>query len=107
MSINKKKIFYETIKIEILAGQYLIDNMQIKLTKALAKNLLDQEQYDELIILADEKVDKNFKESVTLEMLKENLLDMQLDIFNLAAAVSDLTELMFEELEDINETDDN
>ena len=40
MSVNKKKIFYETIKIEILAGQYLIDNMQIKLTKALAKNLL-------------------------------------------------------------------
>ena len=107
MSVNKKKIFYETIKIEILAGQYLIDNMQIKLTKALAKNLLDQEQYDELIILADEKVDKNFKESVTLEMLKENLLDMQLDIFNIATAVSDLTESMFEGLEDINETDDN
>ena len=40
-------------------------------------------------------------------MLKENLLDMQLDIFNLANSVSDLTELMFEGLEDINETDDN
>ena len=94
--VNKQKIFYDTVKIEIEAGQYCIDDMLMKLTKATAKNLLTIEMYEELENLAKEKADPAYKKTVTVEDLKNKIIDMELDIQDLSASVSDLTDIMFE-----------
>ena len=94
--VNKQKIFYDNIKIEIEAGQYYIDDMLMKLTKATAKNLLTIEMYEELENLAKEKADPTYKKTVTVEDLKDKIVDMELEAQTLAFTVSDLTDVVFE-----------
>ena len=96
-SINQKKIFYENIKIEIENGQYLLEYMINKLIKALAKDLLTQEQFDELEQLTKEKVDVNYKENVTLESLEEKMINMELNISEVSLGLAELLSLILED----------
>ena len=77
--INRQKIFYDNIKIEIEAGQYYIEDMLTKLTKATAKNLLTVDMYEELEILAKEKADPKYEKTVTVEDLKDKMIDLDLE----------------------------
>ena len=95
-SVNKQKIFYDNIKIEIEAGQYYIEDMLVKLTKATAKNLLTVDMYEELEVLAKEKVDTTYEKTVTVEDLKDKIVDLELEVQDLSASISDLTDIMFE-----------
>ena len=94
--VNKQKIFYDTIKIEIEAGQYYIDDMLMKLTKATAKNLLTVEMYEELETLAKEKVDPTYEKAVTVEDLKNKIIDLELNHELLLLSISDLTDMVCE-----------
>ena len=100
-SVNKQKIFYDNIKIEIEAGQYYIEDMLVKLTKATAKNLLTVDMYEELEGLAKEKADPTYEKAITIEELKDKIVDLELSIQETVMSVSDLTEAVFE-LYDIN-----
>ena len=95
-SANRQKIFYDNIKIEIEAGQYYIDDMLVKLTKATAKNLLTVEMYEELEGLAKEKADTTYEKTVTVEELKDKIVDLELEIVNLTSGLMDLTNMVFE-----------
>ena len=94
--INRQKIFYDNIKIEIEAGQYYIEDMLTKLTKATAKNLLTVEMYEELEILAKEKADPKYEKTVTVEDLKDKMIDLELSVSELIAGFADVTDLVFE-----------
>ena len=94
--INRQKIFYDNIKIEIEAGQYYIEDMLMKLTKATSKNLLTVDMYEELEILAKEKADPKYEKTVTVEELKDKVIDMELDVQALNVGIADLTEMFFE-----------
>ena len=95
-SVNKQKIFYDNIKIEIEAGQYYIEDMTSKLVKALAKGLLNDEMYAELEELATQKADTTYEKTVTVEDLKDKIVDLELEVQDLSASISDLTDIMFE-----------
>ena len=95
-SVNRQKIFYDNIKIEIEAGQYYIEDMLTKLTKATAKNLLTVDMYEELEILAKEKADPTYEKAITIEELKDKIVDMELEIVNLTSGLMDLTNMVFE-----------
>lgn len=94
--INRQKIFYDNIKIEIEAGQYYIEDMLTKLTKATAKNLLTVDMYEELEILAKEKADPKYEKTVTVEDLKDKMIDLELSVSELIAGFADVTDLVFE-----------
>ena len=94
--VNRQKIFYDNIKIEIEAGQYYIDDMLMKLTKATAKNLLTIEMYEELENLAKEKADPTYKKTVTVEDLKNKIVDLELNHELLLLSISDLTDMVCE-----------
>ena len=76
MTANQK-VFYENIKIVIDSGQYYLGDMTDKLTKAYAKDLLNDEQYDELIQLSKEKVDSSYEKEKTVEELKQQVADLE------------------------------
>ena len=97
--INRQKIFYDNIKIEIEAGQYYIEDMLTKLTKATAKNLLTVDMYEELEILAKEKADPKYEKTVTVEDLKNRIIDLELDVQGNGCAIADLTEMLFNMME--------
>ena len=97
--INRQKIFYDNIKIEIEAGQYYIEDMLTKLTKATAKNLLTVDMYEELEILAKEKADPKYEKAVTVEDLKNRIIDLELAVQNNGYAIVDLTEMLFSMME--------
>ena len=97
--INRQKIFYDNIKIEIEAGQYYIEDMLTKLTKATAKNLLTVDMYEELEILAKEKADPKYEKAVTVEELKDKIIDLELAVQNNGYAIVDLTEMLFSMME--------
>ena len=94
--INRQKIFYDNIKIEIEAGQYYIEDMLVKLTKATSKNLLTVDMYEELEILAKEKADPKYEKTVTVEDLKDKMIDLELSVSELIAGFADVTDLVFE-----------
>lgn len=94
--INRQKIFYDNIKIEIEAGQYYIEDMLMKLTKATSKNLLTVDMYEELETLAKEKADPKYEKAVTVEDLKDKIVDMELSIIDLTASFADLTNIVFD-----------
>ena len=94
--INRQKIFYDNIKIEIEAGQYYIEDMLTKLTKAYAKGLLDGDMYTELEALAQEKADGTYEKAVTVEDLKDKMIDLELSVSELIAGFADVTDLVFE-----------
>ena len=106
-SVNRQKIFYNNIRIEIEAGQYYIEDMLTKLTKATAKNLLTVDMYEELEILAKEKVDTTYEKAVTVEELKDKVVDLELSIQETVMSVSDLTETVFELYDIILNTDED
>ena len=97
--INRQKIFYDNIKIEIEAGQYYIEDMLTKLTKAYAKGLLDGDMYTELEALAQEKADGTYEKAVTVEDLKNRIVDLELAVQNNGYAIVDLTEMLFSMME--------
>ena len=97
--INRQKIFYDNIKIEIEAGQYYIEDMLVKLTKATSKNLLTVDMYEELEILAKEKADPTYEKAVTVEDLKNRIIDLELAVQNNGYAIVDLTEMLFSMME--------
>ena len=97
--INRQKIFYDNIKIEIEAGQYYIEDMLMKLTKATSKNLLTVDMYEELEILAKEKADPTYEKAVTVEDLKNRIVDLELAVQNNGYAIVDLTEMLFSMME--------
>ena len=97
--INRQKIFYDNIKIEIEAGQYYIEDMLTKLTKATAKNLLTVDMYEELETLAKEKADPTYEKTVTVEDLKDRIIDLELAVQNNGYAIVDLTEMLFSMME--------
>ena len=97
--INRQKIFYNNIKIEIEAGQYYIEDMLMKLTKATSKNLLTVDMYEELEILAKEKADPKYEKTVTVEDLKNRIIDLELAVQNNGYAIVDLTEMLFSMME--------
>ena len=97
--INRQKIFYDNIKIEIEAGQYYIEDMLVKLTKATSKNLLTVDMYEELEILAKEKADPTYEKAVTVEDLKNRIVDLELAVQNNGYAIVDLTEMLFSMME--------
>ena len=98
-SVNRQKILYDNIKIEIEAGQYYIEDMLAKLTKATAKNLLTVDMYEELEILAKEKADPKYEKAVTVEELKDKIIDLELAVQNNGYAIVDLTEMLFSMME--------
>ena len=97
--INRQKIFYDNVKIEIEAGQYYIEDMLMKLTKATSKNLLTVDMYEELEILAKEKADPKYEKTVTVEDLKNRIIDLELDVQGNGCAIADLTEMLFNMME--------
>ena len=97
--INRQKNFYDNIKIEIEAGQYYIEDMLTKLTKATAKNLLTVDMYEELEDLAKEKADPKYEKAVTVEELKDKIIDLELAVQNNGYAIVDLTEMLFSMME--------
>ena len=101
---NQQKIFYDNIKIEIESGQYYIEDMLIKLTKAFAKGFLDADTHTELEELAKQKVDTSYEKTVTVEELKEKIMDLELEVTNLTSGVMDLTNIVFKLRDLLNET---
>ena len=74
---TNQKVFYENIKIVIDSGQYYLEDMTNKLTKAYAKDLLNDAQYDELISLAKTKVDNSYEKTKTVEELIQQVSDLE------------------------------
>ena len=70
--------------------------MLMKLTKATAKNLLTIEMYEELENLAKEKADTTYKKTVTVEDLKDKIVDLELNHELLLLSISDQTDMVCE-----------
>ena len=73
--------------------------MLTKLTKATAKNLLTVDMYEELEELATQKADPSYEKTVTVEDLKDRIIDLELAVQNNGYAIVDLTEMLFSMME--------
>ena len=93
---NQRKIFYDTIKIEITNGQYYLEDMQTKLTKALAKGLLNSDMYTELEILAKKSADPTYEKTLTVEALKDKIIDLELIVQEVIATNCDIIDIVME-----------
>lgn len=87
------RAFYNTLKSEIMKGQYLLSQMEAKIDIALAKDYLTFDEAEELKVLAIEKQDPTYKPLVTLE---DRLAEAEVDITNNRLCIADLTITLFD-----------
>lgn len=89
-------VFYETLKIEVQKGQYILSEMMNKIEIALAKGYLTFENAEELKALAETCQDASYSPAVTLE---KRLSSAEVEILNNKLCIAELSEMIFQ-LED-------
>lgn len=97
-------VFYETLKIEVQKGQYILSDMIGKIDIALAKNYLNFETAEELKGLAETSQDPNYSPAITLE---KRLAAAEVEILNNKLCIADLSEMVFQLEDKINHLESN